>query len=397
MEAARSIEGIKNQEDIYKKIEIIKQTRIATEREYARLNALLAQQQFGSDPIITKLVMNILSAMQNADRTQFQKALLSALAYSSKSIISDQLPMEEEANSHKEKNVIWMPEKIGMNVSFPAGIPCFVIGSPGKGKTSFLVNLLYGFWQKGLRVVFYTLEMRRMEILNRLFAVYLLDERDADMTWTEIYAFMRSDNARDIIRNKIAPFIHIKEQNEGEEFTEESLMHYYEYYKYRKGFEPDVVIVDYFQRLKPSHNVLAQRGVAMTHQVNSLTKFALHTSASWIVAAQKNRAGADLGSNALTSAKGTAAFEEDAALMVHTDRHIGPGFYDVLRCDVPKNRFGPNPTAYLKIHKSMAAIIGQTDEEEVRSWKEKKKKKNITHDASSNVKATPSQDTGLFV
>ena len=103
------IPNLKPQSDILNQLETVKKNHVASAKELSRLNALIEEQSFSSDPWIMKYVVDLIAAAKENNREKFRAVSLAAHLYSKKAILSNLIPMHVEAKNHIEKPGLLIP------------------------------------------------------------------------------------------------------------------------------------------------------------------------------------------------------------------------------------------------------------------------------------------------
>lgn len=364
---------------LHKKLEIARNNAIASQKEFQRLKEALSEADFSADPMIPRIVSNMLRAASQGNRQEFMTVAQKAYLYARKTIGQTKRTLHEAAIDEAGQSFgIQLPKDFGFkNIWLPAGLPSFVGGSAGHGKTSWLLNLVRAFREQGIKKgLIVSLEMTAGQFVNRLVAQEVFSVENNSMGWQESYEYIQKGYATDFLEKEVEPYIHIKDRAPGETFTIEDFLQYHEWYVNRYG-EPEYVALDYMQKLsrQPKQNKFE----AIEKAIYSLTDYAKGTSYPWINLAQNNRdafKSTAHGAADLTAFEGSAGFEQDAGIGLTLGRHYGPPDieYDILENRIVKNRKGASGIrSYVRIHKETGTLMGTTSSDEIKEWVKRRK------------------------
>lgn len=358
-----------NRETLLEQIATIEKNIAASRAAHKSLKARLDKQAFAGDPNVTRLISEMLDAAGAGDRKKFSEASQRAHLYARRVISMDERKTSEIIKEQSQKPFgIKVPNCFGMKRTYiPAGLPSFLGGFGGQGKSTSALNLIYELWEQQKRILYVSLEMTRAQVLNRFLSIHKMHTQGLRLSWQEAFDLIRSGEASDFIDNEVSPLIHIKEREPGERFTCDDFLQYHEWYCQRYGDAPEIVILDYIGNLAGDAK---DQYVTLTNAVRSITQYSKHTNHPWLILSQTNReASRSNGAPGIAGFKGSSAFDEDGALLITIGRHYGPLSYDAIEVRAVKNRMGPLESAFCKVDKETSAFCGTLTLEEVKSWK----------------------------
>jgi hypothetical protein len=345
-----------------------------SQKSFKALKDELAREEFARDPWAAALLKHILNATVAKDYRKVSELGLKLHLYAKRTIVAEQKSMHdkvvEETSAHRS---IPIPERYGLNAHLVAGIPSFVGGFAGKGKTTFAVNLAWDMLAQGKRILFVSLEMSEPMILNRLLAVDRFMERGESLGWHEARLLLSGGEGKDYL-DTIEPRLHIKQRNGSREITGREpmtaadVLNYAEWYSVRHG-EPDVVVIDYAQIIDDPITDGGRNPLCKT--LRTLTDGIKGTGAAWVVLAQDNRESYKAAKNRapdMTAFAGSPQFERDGGLLVTIGREHGKAF-DITELRVCKNRFGPVGSSFLIMDNASGSYGRKTSLEEIKQWR----------------------------
>lgn len=158
----------------------------------------------------------------------------------------------------------------------------FVLAPPGRGKSTFLLNLVYGFALSRKNILFLTNELSKEAILSRLYRRILKQTRDEYLTKVE-------ENKKHIHRffayTKSNIIVHYVD---AESWSIDDVKNWVTAWEHQLSAPIDVVAIDYFDRLKkPWHK---DERIKLRLLVDKARVLAVEKSLLIITASQTNRA-----------------------------------------------------------------------------------------------------------
>lgn len=219
----------------------------------------------------------------------------------------------------------------------------WVIGArPGCGKTTLALNVTKNFLESGKRVLFFSLEMPRFQIIRKLITMKLSIPTDClqsgNLTDSEIERFnQHSDEIREIqcaivdeantlnqVRSHIAVLM--------------------------KQSKYDLIVIDYIQLIHVENN--QNRNDQISECSRFFKRSAIKYNIPILMLSQLNRKTDESGEPQLSHLRESGALEQDADAVLLLEDGKKP---DQLRVHIPKNRFGSVGSITLGFNK----ILGQ--------------------------------------
>jgi replicative DNA helicase len=157
-------------------------------------------------------------------------------------------------------------------------------GGSGAGKSLFLQNLAVNFATVGLNVLYVTLE------LSEALTSMRIDSMITGITTREIFKSIDEVEMKVKITGKKSGAIQIKYMPSGKNVND--LRAYVKEYSIRKGYTPDVILIDYLDLLMPISIKISPENLFIKDKYVSeeLRNFAMEIKAITVTASQLNRA-----------------------------------------------------------------------------------------------------------
>lgn len=212
------------------------------------------------------------------------------------------------------------------------GFVTFLMARAGVGKTSFLIDTIYRMSEHKIPIIFFSLEMPKTMIFERLASRFFKFERN------EIQGFnSRGDSKAQILRmqeyfEKLMiidrPGLSVEQMEQYLEIASDRIF----------GERVKVVMVDYFGLIKEPTNGVYEKA---TKIADKLQNFAKSKQVSIFSLLQTNRSGGEDGTKRLTMASGrdSGHIEEIADLVLTMWRNADNGQEDIF-LEIVKNRYG---------------------------------------------------------
>jgi replicative DNA helicase len=157
-------------------------------------------------------------------------------------------------------------------------------GGSGAGKSLFLQNLAVNFASVGLNVLYVTLE------LSEALTSMRIDSMITGITTREIFKSIDEVELKVKVAGKKSGAIQIKYMPSGKNVND--LRAYVKEYSIRKGYTPDVILIDYLDLLMPISIKISPENLFIKDKYVSeeLRNFAMEIKAITVTASQLNRA-----------------------------------------------------------------------------------------------------------
>ena len=221
-----------------------------------------------------------------------------------------------------------------------------VAGRPGMGKTSFLVNLLYNMAKCGKKACFFSLEMTKEKITERLISIMTgidgSEVQRGDVDWNEFYS-----------KTEVLPQLMVDDSS----YSIDELYTKVRWLKHYHGI--DVIFIDHISCLRDELRGQTNQTHRITHISHKLKQLAKECEVVIIAASQLNR-GVDsrIGNKKpmLSDLRDSGALEQDANIVLFPFR---PQYYGILEDEegstdglaeiiIGKNRNGRTGTVRLE-------------------------------------------------
>jgi archaellum biogenesis ATPase FlaH len=156
-------------------------------------------------------------------------------------------------------------------------------GGSGAGKSLFLQNLAINFAQTGLNVLYVSLELSEQLVAMRL------DSMMTGMPTREIFKSIDDVELKVKVAGKSSGAIQIKYMPSGK--TINDLRAYIKEYQVKKGFKPDVVLIDYLDLMMPVNVKVSPSDLFVKDKYVSeeIRNFAMDQKCVCVTASQLNR------------------------------------------------------------------------------------------------------------
>lgn len=234
-----------------------------------------------------------------------------------------------------------------------------ITAAPNVGKSLILANMAYNFLEQDLTVLIISLEMSQQVYARRMTGLITdscIDTLYASVTdcHNSIEAFKKAHPHANLI---------IKDYPTGSA-TPMTIDSYIEGLK-RKGINPDVVILDYLNLLKPSQ--FHYQGDKQYIQIGYITKEIRGLSTKYEIpffsATQSNRSGYDNTEVGLSNISQSTAVAEDADFIISAFSFDEDIINGIIKMKVIKSRLGKKdyPTHQYQIDKSTLRLIDKGD------------------------------------
>lgn len=156
-------------------------------------------------------------------------------------------------------------------------------GGSGAGKSLFLQNLAINFAQTGLNVLYVSLELSEQLVAMRL------DSMMTGLPTREIFKSLDDVELKVKVAGKSSGAIQIKYMPSGKNIND--LRAYIKEYQVKKGYKPDVVLIDYLDLMMPVSIKISPSDLFVKDKYVSeeIRNFAMETKCVCVTASQLNR------------------------------------------------------------------------------------------------------------
>lgn len=234
-----------------------------------------------------------------------------------------------------------------------------ITAAPNVGKSLILANMAYNFLEQDLTVLIISLEMSQQVYARRMTGLI------TDTCIDTLYASVTDCHAsiEEFKKNHPNANLIIKDYPTGSA-TPMTIDAYIEGLK-RKGINPDVVILDYLNLLKPSQ--FHYQGDKQYIQIGYITKEIRGLSTKYEIpffsATQSNRSGYDNTEVGLSNISQSTAVAEDADFIISAFSFDEDIINGIIKMKVIKSRLGKKdyPTHQYQIDKSTLRLIDKGD------------------------------------
>jgi len=238
-----------------------------------------------------------------------------------------------------------------------------IVGKPGTGKTSLMLNILDNASRAGIKALFFSMDMAE-EMLVQRFAPILLRDEHGRPKWSGkdfMIAHARKNEA--LVEEAEAVFDSLSDNvliDYNTQISVENIRDEIKAQEALEGTKPHLVIVDYVQLLHSEKEGYARH----TENAIAITNLAKETGVCILGLSQTPRGGKD----AEVLAKGSGAWEEKASTQINCWRPFGlthPDHDFTMSIKMVKNRLGPSKRVDVFWHGPSGIIRDLVEEEEM--------------------------------
>lgn len=316
---------------IHKDIDFLK-------RKLSQINEKISQDELSKNFSLLDGIEILPILFENSNRDEMLR-VVSAMAdnlKAEKELDIEYIPSSIIENELKENQILKLHSRYG-SIDLFKGFPSIIGAHPGAGKTTILVNIAWDCIQDKRPCLFFSLELTRSQIYIKLYQIELFYKTGKHYSYSDVIFFYKNKtDFRDAMHayvNQTKDYLLIIEASG---FSSGKICGVYERSIISIGEKPEIVFVDYVQRIHPERETIKMpRREQQISSSQIITEKAKTSQAIFLLASQLNKDGDTMESQ---------AWNQDASLVIRLSREkdeSNEGRYkQEVILETKKNRFG---------------------------------------------------------
>jgi len=238
-----------------------------------------------------------------------------------------------------------------------------IVGKPGTGKTSLMLNILDSASRSGTKALFFSMDMSEEMLVQRFAPILLRDDKGRPKWSGKDFMIAHARHNEELMQEAEAVFDSLSDNvliDYNTQISVENIRDEIKAQEVLEGRKPQLVIVDYVQLLHSEKEGYARH----TENAVAITNLAKETGVCILGLSQTPRGGKD----AEVLAKGSGAWEEKASTQINCWRPFGQTHPDhdfTMSIKMVKNRLGPSKRVDVYWHGPSGIIRDLMEEEEM--------------------------------